>query len=142
MNHQTESGWVLNQLRVQLRQRNKVIAILAETELPTRQRRQWLTLFKRLSRIYRDCLYWAELREVLPPVKLASLWRAFVATGLATCDQQVMLVCTSLETSKLTLGQQYALCHVLASAMTLRRVFEGYKGEMFAVDSRQISSPH
>ena len=84
MNNQTE--FIVSLLKRLPRQRDAVIDWLAKPDLSNNQRRQLLTVFKRFTRMHRDCLYWAERDEALPPAQLAALWREFVETGAAFCD--------------------------------------------------------
>jgi hypothetical protein len=76
MNQQAESEIIVNQLRVLPKHRNRAIAALAKNDLSNNQRRIWLTVFKRFTRMHRDCLHW--VGDALPFTQLAESWRDYV----------------------------------------------------------------
>jgi hypothetical protein len=133
MNQQAESEFIVNQLRVLPKHRNRAIAALAKNDLSNNQRRIWLTVFKRFTRMHRDCLHWAG--DALPSAQLVELWREFVETGAAVCDGQIKAISTKLESRKLTVNQRCALLTMFARVVKLSRDFEAYKDEMPAVGS-------
>jgi hypothetical protein len=131
----------VSQLKRLPRQRDRAIAELAKKYLPDSHRRMWLTVFKRFTRMHRDCLCWAEWDEALPPAQLAVLWREFVETGAVFCDGQEKIITAKLESAKLTIGRRCALTKLFVSVVKLSRDFEGYKDEIPAIDSPQNSPP-
>lgn len=141
MNNQTESEFIVSFLKRLPRQRDWAIAELAKPVLSNNQRRQLLTVFKRFTRMHRDCLFWAEWDEALPPAQLAALWREFVETGAAFCDGQEKIVAAKLESAKLTIGERCALIKLFASVVKLSRDFDRYKDEIPAIGSPQNSPP-
>jgi hypothetical protein len=141
MNNQTESEFIVSLLKRLPQQRDAVIDWLAKPDLSNNQRRQLLTVFKRFTRMHRDCLYWAEWDEALPPAQLASLWREFVETGAAACAEQEKIISAELESRKLSVSQHCALITIFARVVKLSRVFEGYKDEIPAVGSPSKTSP-
>jgi hypothetical protein len=141
MNQQTESDFIVSQLKRLPRLRDHAIAALGKKDLSNNQRRQWLTMFKRFTRMHRDCLFWAEWDEALPPAQLAELWREFVETGAAFCDGQEKIITANLESAKLTIGQRCALVNLFVSVVKLSRNFEAYKDEIPAVGSPLNSPP-
>ncbi len=125
--NQSESEFIVNQLRALPKHRNRAIAALAKNDLSNNQRRIWLTVFRRFTRMHRDCLHWAG--DALPSARLVELWREFVETGLAVCDWQEKLISAKLESRKLTVGQRCALCTMFARVVKLSREFEAYQDE-------------
>jgi hypothetical protein len=133
MNQQAESEFIVNQLRVLPKHRNRAIAALAKNDLSNNQRRIWLTVFKQFTRMHRDCLHWAG--DALPSAQLVESWREFVETGAVVCDGQEKLISAKLESRKLTVNQRCALVTLFARVVKLSRDFEAYKDEMPAAGS-------
>jgi hypothetical protein len=127
VNNQTD--FIVRQLRVLPKQRDAMIAALAKTDSSDRERRAWLTVFKRFTRMHRDCLHLADRDNMIPPEQLAALWREFVETGAAVCDGQAKIISAKLGSSKLSVNRFCALSSLHARVMKLLRDFEGYKDE-------------
>ena len=130
MNNQTE--FIVNQLKLWPGLRDKMIIALAQEDLPDNDRRSWLIVFKRLSRMHRNCLHWAEWADAVPSARLAKLWREFVETGSAVCGEQFKMIGVKLESPKLSVRQSCALSNMLVSVLKMSRDFEAYNGEMIA----------
>jgi len=135
MNQQADSGFIVSELQSWPGLRDKVIATLAKNDLSDYQRRSWLLVFKRFSRMHRKILYAADWHEVMPPDELAELWREFVETGATFCDGQEKIISAKLESPRLTIGQRCVLYTMFTNVVKLSRDFEAYKDEMPAAGS-------
>lgn len=135
--NQAESEFTVSQLKLWPGWRDKVIAALAQKDLPDTDRRSWLIVFKRLSRMQRNCLHWADWYDLIPFAQLTALWREFVETGSTVCDEQFKIIGAKLESSKLSVRQHCALCNMLVSILKMSRDFKDYKDELFALVSPQ-----
>lgn len=138
--NQAESKLLVRQIELWPRWCNKVIAALAQEDLPDPDRRSWFLIFKRLARMHRNCLHWADWYDAVPSAELVELWREFVKTGSTVCENQLKIIGAKLESSKLPVRQRCALVNLLLSVMKMCDDFEGYRDEMIAFVSPQIPS--
>lgn len=130
MNNQNE--FILNQLKVWPGLCDKMMAALAQEELPYKDWRSWLILFKQLSRMHRNYLHWADWYNAMPFSELTKQWRHFIQTGTTICKEHTNMLFARMEKPRLPTRQLCSLANMLATVLKLSREFEGYKREMIA----------
>lgn len=139
MNSQTE--FIVGQLKFWPKVRGKVVAALAKRDLSNTQQRAWVSVFKRLTRMHRDCLHLAEWHGAVPSAKLAQLWREFVERDGRFCVELAEAIVIRLDDDALKTGQRCALISLLVRVVRLSRDFEAYRGEMFTIGLPPVAPP-
>jgi hypothetical protein len=105
-----------HQLQFWSQECDKVIAWLAEKDLPDARRRSLIIALRSMFRLRRKWLREAETCGAMAPTELAKARREFAETGLAVCQEQAAAVMARCHSSDLSAAQ---LCTLVRTWVTL-----------------------